>query len=165
MTARRRWVPILFGVGVLLVFIGIGVGLAITAWVRENVQVASATDADAQAEFEVIRSKFPGRPPLLELRDGRPHYTTARTQGAAPGSLETLFVLAWDPDEEKIARFSLPFWLLRLKSDPIKFSAYASGFDEGGVDLRPEDIERYGPGIILDTATPSGERVLLWAQD
>ena len=51
-----------------------------------------------------------------------------------------------------------------MKSDPIQFSAYASGLDEEGVSLRPEDIEKYGPGIILDTRTRDGERVLVWAQ-
>ena len=59
---------------------------------------------------------------------------------------------------------SIPFWVLRLKTTPIQFSSYASGFDENGVKLRPEDIERHGAGIILDTNTPKGERVLLWAQ-
>jgi hypothetical protein len=36
--------------------------------------------------------------------------------------------------------------------------------DDEGVDLRPEDIEKFGPGIVLDTTSPSGERVLVWTQ-
>ncbi|MCA1584816.1 MAG: hypothetical protein LC791_08610 [Acidobacteria bacterium] len=77
---------------------------------------------------------------------------------------DTLHVLAWDPDEERLARISLPFWLLRMKSTPIELAAYASGLDDEGVELSAEDIEKYGPGIVLDHTTSSGERVLFWAQ-
>jgi hypothetical protein len=73
-------------------------------------------------------------------------------------------VLVWDPRENRLVSVAIPFWLLRLKSGPIEFSAYASGWDDDRVDLRPEEIERYGPGIILDTTSPKGERVLLWAE-
>ena len=44
-----------------------------------------------------------------------------------------------------LVEFALPFWLLRLTSGPILFSSYASGFDDAGVSIRPEDIERPGP--------------------
>ena len=63
----------------------------------------------------------------------------------------------------RLARFSVPFWLLRMKAEPFRFSTYASGLDDH-VNLKPEDIEKYGSGIILDTQTKSGERVLLWAR-
>jgi hypothetical protein len=53
---------------------------------------------------------------------------------------------------------------LRLKSDPIRLGAYARGLDDDGVTLRPEDIEKYGPGIVLDTRGDDDERVLVWVQ-
>jgi hypothetical protein len=166
MATRRRWPYIVLGVAVLFVFLGIGVIVAVTAWFQENMEVASSTDRDAQTEFESVRQKFAGREPLIEMHDGVPRFTKARdaSPASADTSLSTLNVLVWDPDEERLARIALPFWLLRLKSDPIRLGAYASGLDEGGVSLRPEDIEKYGPGLILDTETSSGERVLLWAQ-
>jgi hypothetical protein len=164
MAARRRWVLIAFGVAVMLVFIGIGAIIATVAWFQQNLQVEARSERDAQAEFDAVRQKFGGRAPLLEIREGRPHYTAERERSTASTTkLETLYVLVWDANDERLARFTLPFWFLRMKSDPIKFSAYASGMDDH-VDLRPEDIEKYGPGIILDTTSPDGERVLLWAQ-
>lgn len=164
--AKRRWPYIVLGVAVLLVFVGIGAIIASIAWFQENMQVEDSTDRDAQTEFDSVRQKFGGREPLLELHNGVPRYTKARESSRATPAepLSRLNILVWDPDDERLARIALPFWLLRMKSDPIQFSAYASGLDEEGVELRPEDIEQYGPGIILDTRTPSGERVLLWAQ-
>lgn len=168
MAKKRRWVLIAFGVAVLVVFVGIGVVVGITVWFQQNMQVQGSTDRDAQTEFETVRKKFGGREPLLELRSGIPQYTsaaaTSRANAGEGAHLDTLQVLVWDPDEERLARISLPFWLLRMKSDPIRIGSYASGLDDGGVDLRAEDIEKYGPGVILDTATADGQRVLVWAQ-
>jgi hypothetical protein len=168
MAKKRRWVVIAFGVAVLLVFVGIGVIVGVTVWFQQNMQVQGSTDRDAQTEFEAVRKKFGGREPLLELRSGVPQYTaaavTARASAGERAQLDRLHVLVWDPEEEKLSRISLPFWLLRMKSDPIRIGSYASGLDDGGVDLRPEDIEKYGPGVILDTALEHGHRVLLWAQ-
>ena len=163
MAARRRWVIVAFGIAILLVFIGIGAIIAAVAWFQENLHVQASSPQDAQTEFDSIRQKFAGRAPLLEMRDGRPRYTGERDKaGGSTTKLDTLHVLVWDPDEEKLARVALPFWLLRMKSDPIQISAYASGMDD--VDLRPEDIEKYGPGIVLDTTSRDGERVILWTQ-
>ncbi len=60
--------------------------------------------------------------------------------------------------------FSLPFWLLRMKSGPIRISAYQQGWDDRGVSFRVEDIEKHGPGIIVDVTEPNQGRVLIWAQ-
>ncbi len=165
MSTRRRWVLIAFGVAVFVVFVGIGAIVLIASWFQQNLQVQQTSERDAEVEFDAVRKQFAGRAPLLELRNGRPHYLGGtKPQGTSTTRLETLHVLAWDPDDERLARVSVPFWLLRMKSDPIEFGSYAAGLDDAGVDLRPEDIEKYGPGIILDTSSTKGERVLLWAQ-
>jgi hypothetical protein len=165
MAARRRWVIVLFGAAVLVIFVGIGVIIAVTAWFQQNLQVEQLTEGAALEEFDGIRKRFGARQPLLEIHDRRPRYTAARNQPPAQTApLETLHVLVWDPDDSRLSRFSIPFWLLRMKSEPIQFGAYSTGMDDEGVDLRPEDIEKYGAGVILDTTTRSGERVLLWAQ-
>jgi hypothetical protein len=165
MAKPRRWVVIVFGVFIVVVFVGIGAIIAVTAWFQQNLEVKQLTASEAETEFETIRQRFAGRPPLLEMRNGRPAYSVERAALPPSGArLQTLHVLAFERDEQHLARISLPFWLLRMKSDPIRFGSYASGLDDEGVDLRPEDVEKYGPGIILDTVTPDGERFMLWAE-
>jgi hypothetical protein len=156
MANRRRWVIIAFGVAIVLVFVGIGAIIAVTAWVQQNLEVTPRSAAEAEHEFALVRERFGERQPLLEMVDGRPAFTGEHAAA--------LHVLAWDGDDQRLARIGVPFWFLRLKSGPIRFSAYASGFDDRGVALRPEDIDRYGPGIVLDATIPEGGRVLLWAE-
>ncbi len=160
-----RWAQVLIGVAIIAVFLGIGAIVAVTAWVSQNVVVNSSNSGQADDEFQKVRERFKGQSPLLEMKDGVPHYVGARVEGSSqPRQLTTLHILAWDANDEKLATVSVPWWILRLKSGPIRFSSYASGFDDGGVSLTPQDIEKHGPGIIMDTTGRHGERVILWAE-
>lgn len=158
-----RWAQVLIGVAIIAVFLGIGAIIAVTAWFSQNMVVNSSTAREADDEFEKVRRHFKGQPPLIELKDGVPRYVTGRTTPSSPQQLTTLHILAWDSDDEKLASVNVPWWVLRLKSGPIRFSSYASGLDDEEVKLRPEDIEKYGPGIIMEVTGRRGERVLLWA--
>ena len=132
MAIRRRWVLIAFGVVILIIFIGIGAIIAVTAWVQQNLQVDTRSASDAEQEFATVHKQFEGRQPLLEMHDGRPRLTAEHDKlaAASPTRLEAIHVLAWDPDEERLARFTVPFWLVRMKSGPFRVSAYASGLDD-----------------------------------
>jgi hypothetical protein len=159
----RRWGPILFGVGVLLFFLAIGGVLFGVSWMREHVVVEDAAASSADAHFEEVRKRFADKAPLVEIRRSGTRRNVP-PEDAPRMRLATLHVLAWDPDDEKIARVQLPFWLLRLKETPIQFGSYASGLDEIGVTLTAAEIERYGPGIVVDVEMSRGERALIWAE-
>jgi hypothetical protein len=51
-----------------------------------------------------------------------------------------------------------------MKPGRFQFSSYADGFDDDELNMSVEDLERHGPGIVLDTTSRNGERVLVWAQ-
>lgn len=158
-----RWAQVLIGIGIIAVFLGIGAIIAVTAWFSQNLVVTSTSVREADDEFEKVRQRFKGQPALVELKDGEARFNANRIAPPTPQQLTTLHILAWDSDEEKLAAVSVPWWVLRLKSEPIRFSTYASGLDDHGVRLRPEDIEKYGAGIILEATGRHGERVMLWA--
>ena len=162
---KRKWIPIAIGVALLVFVLGLGGIVFSVAWMRQNLLVTELPEATAAQEFNAVLAKFPGQRPLLELRDGKPEYTAERrNEPASTTSLTTLHVMAWDDEEGKLATFAMPFWLLRLKSGPIAFSSYASGFDDRGLTLRVEDIEKHGPGIVLDLTEAGEGRVLIWTE-
>jgi hypothetical protein len=160
-----RWAQVLIGIAIVMVFLGIGAIIAISAYFSQHLVVNSSTPSQADDEFENVRKRFDRKPPIIELRDGVPHYVGARVKlpPEQRGPLQTLHVLAWDSDEEKLVNVSVPWWILRMKSGPIQFSSYAGGWDDGRVRLTAQEIEQYGPGIILEAEGRRGERVLLWA--
>jgi hypothetical protein len=165
MSAKRKWIPIAIGVAVLLVFVGIGAMIFAVSYARDHLQISTTSETDAMRAFDEVRTKFPGRP-LIEVKDGEPAAIGDRSnEPASKTELTTLHVLAWDPDEDHLVRVEVPFWLLRLKSGPISFSSYAAGLRSDRIRLSVEDIERHGPGIVVDVidTRPNQGRALVWA--
>ena len=162
---KRRWIPIVIGVLLLLCVLGAGAIVLTAVWFRQNISVAESNEDSALQQFDEIRSRFPGQQPLIQIVDNRPQYVPDRvSQPPSSTPLSTLHVIAFDRDEGKVVTFTLPFWVLRLKSGPIRISAYQQGWDDRGVSFRIEDIERHGPGIIVDASEPGEGRVLIWAE-
>lgn len=161
---KRSWIPIVIGIFILFVFVAIGiVGVGIN-YFRQHMEITNSSEGEAMKQFDDVRAKFPGQQPLIHLVDGKPEYVAERaSQPATQTTLTTLHVLAYDRDKEQVVELALPFWLLRMKSGPIRISAYQQGWDDRGVSFRIEDIEKYGPGIIVDATERRDGRVLIWA--
>lgn len=162
---KRTWLWILLGVFAFLFVMAVG-GAAFTAyWVTSNMEFVETPAPEAAKAFAEVRAKFPGQRPLLEFVNGhRRNVAINEASTASSIKLTTLHIIAFDDDEGRMVRMDVPFWLLRLKSGPIAFGSYAGGFDDRGIKLSVEDIERRGPGIVLDLSEPNEGRVLIWAE-
>src|SRR4051794_28014506 len=112
MAKVRTWVWIVGGIvaaGILCIVAMAAAGL----WfVRSHVNIRSVPVAAAVSDFDSVRGRFTSQRPLIEL-DDRGEFVRANTDRAAGTSRpQTLNVMAFDPDEEKVMRMELPFWLL-----------------------------------------------------
>jgi len=162
---KRNWIAIVLGVFLLFGILGVGCVVITVSCFRQNLSVTGTSEEAAMQQFEDVRSRFPGQQPLIHLVDGRPELAAERsTEAPTQTTLSTLHVIAFDTDEGNLVSFSLPFWLLRMKSGPIRISAYQQGWDDRGVSFRVEDIEKRGPGIIVDSTRPGEGRVIVWAE-
>lgn len=162
---KRSWIPIVIGIFLLFAVVAVSAIVLTAMWFRQNMSVTRSDEDAATQQFEDVRRRFPGQEPLIQLVDGRPQYAANRVSEADPAApLTSVHVIAYDRDEGNTVTFSLPFWLLRMKSGPIRISAYQQGWDDRGVSFRVEDIEKHGPGIIVDVTEPNEGRVLIWAQ-
>jgi nitrate reductase NapE component len=160
---KRTWLWVALGIFAFLFVLGVG-GIAFTVyWFGNHMEIVETPAPDAAKAFDEVRAKFPGQRPLLEFRDGEPQVPSPDTSTSSV-SLTTLHVIAFDEGEGRLVRVDVPFWLLRLKSGPIAFSSYTSGFDDRRARVRVADIERHGPGIVLDLSEPREGRVLIWAE-
>jgi hypothetical protein len=162
---KRTWLWIVLGVFFLFIVVAVGGIIFSVAFVRQSMSVTGMSPGNADQEFEAVRAKFGGRQPLIQMIDGQPQYVAdSATTTPSTVPLKTMHVMAWDDEEGQLVTFSLPFWLLRMKSGPIRLSAYSQGLDDRGVTFRIEDLERHGPGLVLDMQERTEGRVLIWAE-
>lgn len=163
---KRRWIAIVLGVLVLLFFMAVGAIIFTVSYFRQNLQVShNIAESTATTEFDAVYTRFPGQKPLIQLVDGRPQLIADRaSKSPSTQALQTLHVIAFDRGDEEMAKFTLPFWLLRMKSGPIRLSAYSQGWDDRGVSFDVKDIEEAGPGIVVDVDRKSDGRMLIWVE-
>jgi hypothetical protein len=77
---------------------------------------------------------------------------------------ESINVMAFDPDEGKIVRISIPFWVVRMKMRGATIDLNGKHMNLEDLRLTAEDLERFGPTLIVDHENTNGERVLVWSQ-
>jgi len=157
----RTWVKVTIG-GVALVLLGIGVLAGTGAYFFfRHLETRSATEAEAKKEIESIRTRFAGRPPMIEIVDPRSgDIRIQRTTHPAGLRAQTLHVLSWKGSEEEVMRADVPVWLLRFSSVNVLSHL---GVAPARYRLTAEDVARFGPGIIADYRDPN-QQVLIWVE-
>jgi hypothetical protein len=162
---KLTWLWVILGILFVLFIVGVGAVFVAVSFVRQNVSLAEdLDDSDADREFAAVLARFPGQQPLIRVVDGRATYVDRVAPSESSKPLTTMHVVAFDSDEGEMAKISLPFWLLRMRSRPIELSSYSRGWDEEGVSFKVEDVERAGPGIVMDVTRPREGRVLIWVE-
>jgi hypothetical protein len=166
MTPLRKWIwiaVIFFGICVVALMAIAGAGVY---FVASHIDMKSSTTSDAGRAFDAVKSTFKEQKPLFEI-DSQERAKAARPIAEIPTSTvkpHYLWIQAWDPDEERLVKISVPFWLLRLGKRKVDFAHGGDGFDLDRLNIDVQELERIGPVIVIDFRSPSGERVLLWTQ-
>lgn len=167
MAKKTSWTVIILAAGAfaLVVVVGLAVVVGYVIYQQVAFQAKSATELSADQEFAQIVAKFEGQKPYLVIRDGEP-VVNDEPAAASAQPVAALHIIVWDPDDRKVVTLNMPFWLLRMtQGHPIKISPHDDpGGDPVKLNITAEDLERRGPGLILDHREASGQRVLVWAQ-
>ena len=72
--------------------------------------------------------------------------------------------MAFDPKDGRIVRVDIPFWLLRLKLRGSAIDFNGNRMELEDLKLTVEDLERYGPVLVVDHRAQTGQHVLVWSQ-
>jgi hypothetical protein len=105
----------------------------------------------AAQEFERERARFAGTRALVEIRLGR-EAIVHRPDPAQPKSagVQTLHALVYDPAARKLVRANIPLWLLCFSPRGRLDLPAGPGLNSDSAHFTVEDLERHGPGLILD---------------
>lgn len=170
MAKVKTWIWVVVGIVVVGILCLIALAAAGLWFAKTHIQVQQATTATISQEFDEVRARFASQKPLIEL-DDRGRFVRANTDRPAGSPRpDAMHVMVFSAKDDKVVRMSIPFWLLRLKG-PGSRIALGGQIDLGNGDLdlkrmniTVEDLERYGPTLIIDHSTPRGDRVLVWSQ-
>jgi hypothetical protein len=162
----KTWIWVIVGIIVVCILGVVAMAGAGFYFFSQHFDTQAASPAKAGLQFEQAKERFKGQKPLIEL-DERGHFLRSNPDRPAPSTSKTpeqLFVLAFDPDDERIVKVSIPFWLLRFKSRGARVDFNGGRLDLEDLKLTVDDLERFGPTLIVDHKALSGERVLVWSQ-
>jgi len=166
----RTWIWIVAGIVVLGILGVVAMAAVGLYFFSQHFDTRAASPATASREFDEIRARFEGRKPVIEL-DARGRLVRLNPDVPVEGHVErprTLHVLAFEPDarrgEGRIVAVQVPFWLLRFRAGNTRIDLNGQRMDLEDLKLTVEDLERLGPALIVDHATPGGDRVLVWSQ-
>ena len=162
----KTWVWVIVGIAAVGVLCVIAMAAAGIYYFTQNIEARKASPTVAASEFDAVRTRFRGQKPLIEL-DERGHFLRSNTDRRVPENArppEALYVLAFDPDDEGLVKVTIPFWLLRLKTGNSRIDFGKGDVDFEDLKISVEDLERYGPTLILDQTNRGGDRVLVWSQ-
>jgi len=167
--AKKSWGLIILGIVIFVVIVGAGVIGTFGYIVYRQMDVQTSDLASPDEEFAKALAKFEGQVPFIELSaqfgEGAPVVHREQMGGQAT-QLTGLRVLVWDPHEKKLVRLMLPIWLLRLSGNRgVDLSNHDVPLGANvRLQVTAEEIERHGPGLILDFTSSGRERVLVWAE-
>jgi hypothetical protein len=162
----KTWVWVVIGIVSFCVLLVVAVAGAGFYYFTRHVEARKVTPVAAAAEFDEVRGRFRGQKALIEL-DERGNFLRSNTDRPAPANPrrpEALHVLAFDPDDEGLVKLTVPFWLLRLKVNDATVNFSGKNVNLEDLKLTVQELERFGPTLVLDQKSAGGDRVLVWSQ-
>ena len=164
MAKVKTWVWVVIGIFVAGVLCLIAMAAAGLWFAKTHIDIRTASATTVAGDFEKVHQQFASQKPLIEL-DERGHYLRSNTERPNGDTRpESLNVLAFNPDDGRMVRVNIPFWMLRLKMRGTRISVGRGDLDLEDMKLTVEDLERFGPTLILDHTDHNGQRVLVWSQ-
>src|SRR5258705_4476896 len=166
-SSRRTWVSVLIASVIIIGVVAVAAIGGTAYFIYRHVNAEFTPSANAERQFVDARARFAGQQPLIEMRRGdEPVLHREVITASQPERIETLRVLAYDERGGKLVNVTIPMWLLRMF--PSKRMSFLSDngidFDSDRVHVTLEDLERRGPGLVLDQADPRGSQVLVWTE-
>jgi len=169
MSTKRTWISVVIAVVIIVGVLALSAVGGTAYFIYRHVNTEFVPSDNAEQQFQQARARFGGQQPLIELRKGtdEPLFHREVIPKTMPAAkLDRLRVLAYDTRANKLVNVSIPMWLLRM-APTDKFSFMKDNgidFDADRVHITLDDLERRGPGLLLDQADRRGSQVLVWTE-
>jgi hypothetical protein len=160
--AKKRSTIVLVIVGatvsVVLLFAG-----GLVWFFTSALERSPADQATAEARFQELGDRFRGVTPVFAMGSNGPVLNREAPPKRAMGQLRSLHMLGWDCNDEELVRVTIPFWMIRMKPGDINVSSNDRNRSVR-LSLSADDIESYGPTLLLDHTDEEGYHLVLWTE-
>ena len=99
-----------------------------------------------------------------EVKDPSPIFRDARAEAqrsAGRGRPHRIHAVVWNRDDRELVRVDVPLWMVKKIARRIEVDDDAAR-EEVHRKLSVEELDRAGPGILVDVEKAQGDRVLVW---
>jgi hypothetical protein len=145
--------------------------IAAAGFVLRHRESSAASPELAAARFAQLRARFAGEAPLLDMT----MRAAAGTGVPAPGAtrLHTVHTVVFDTrGGSRLLQIDVPYWFARRFAGRDRSFQWLgeltflddTEFDPEPIRLSLDQIERRGPGLLVDYRHPSGGQFLAWAE-
>jgi hypothetical protein len=156
----RTWVKATLGGVALVVIAVVALGGTGAYFILRSLDRQARSEREAVQAIDAIKARFGTRPPLVEIGDPRRvQIQINRPADASPTRVDTVHILNWKRETGVLARAEVPLWLARFSTVNVLSQL---GVAPSQFRLTVDDIERYGPGILVDYGSPGAFRILVW---
>jgi hypothetical protein len=156
----RTWVKATLGGVALIVVALVALGATGAYFVLRHMEKRAGSEAEVVQAMDAVKARFRSRPPLIEIIDPqRADIRINRPVEASAPRVDTIHVINWKSDTGELIRTDVPLWLMRFSTLNI---ASQLGIAPEKFRLTVGDVERYGPGIVVDYGSQGAFRMLVW---
>jgi hypothetical protein len=166
---KKRSVLVPMGLGAAIVLLSAATG---TVWffVR-HWDTERASPSTAQVEFDQLRARFGGEQPLLDMRFRKP--LTDVNASHVPAPLHSFHTVIFDTrGAQRLVHVTVPYWFGRhYARHSGKFAWLGeltffddTEFDPEKIQLSLDEVERHGPGLLVDYRHPTGGQFIAWVE-
>jgi hypothetical protein len=146
--------------------IAAALGLIVFFWTASQVTSIEQVDTNtASFRFRAVLEQFEDTRSMLTMDGGgRVTRRTRRSKALIPVVPTGLKILAWRGSTIGLVEVHIPMWFLRMKGPAINYLLKETKFDLQSWGLTVEELQDWGPGVVLDHQSAAGERVLIWTE-
>src|SRR5262245_27484426 len=168
------WVGVLLGIVGFFVLAGVGLIGGGILMVRSHIHTEFAEKQTAEQEFARQRARFAGQQALIELRktssdDDRMVVHHPPESAERHTDLKTIKVLVYDNRQGRLIHIDVPLWIMRMmptsnrgtRGRQMTLRGNGVDFDFNNGDLTLDDVERHGPGLVVDGVDSRGAQILV----
>ena len=132
---------------------------------------APASRQLAESEFAELRARFAGQRPFLDMEARRVSKPSGEPRTAT--GLRSFHSVIFDTrGGQRVVRIAVPYWFARLYADRRGEFQWLgqltflddTEFDPEAIRLSLDQLDRHGPGLVVDYRHPTGGQFISWVE-